>query len=175
MVHSSIPGPPTRRLLPGSTILSGSPDSRFRVPSSPQGSWRPIGIAGISSLDFTVGLILVMSGRRASAGCRGPCAWGPPEGEDCRIPRHTLTAISGGSPQGGFRHLPLKNRSLAVFWRTLSSVRQKMIRGTSNIYVSKPSKSGARRSRFNACWKLTGQPSPITEIPGSGTRSISQW
>ncbi len=30
-----------------------------------------------------------------------------------------LTAVSGESPQGEFRHLPLKNRSLAVFWRTL--------------------------------------------------------
>ncbi len=62
MVNGSIPGLPTRRPFPGSSILPGSPDSRFRVPSSLQGSWRPIRIAGMSSLDFTVGLILLMSG-----------------------------------------------------------------------------------------------------------------
>ncbi len=77
-VNGSIPGPPTRRLFPASTILPGSPDSHFPVPSPPRGYWRPIGTAGMSSLDLTVGLILVMSGRRASAGGRGPCASVPP-------------------------------------------------------------------------------------------------
>ncbi len=62
MVHGSIPGLPTRRLFPGSTSRPGSPDSRFRVPSSPQGSWRPIRIAGMSSRDLTSSLILLMSG-----------------------------------------------------------------------------------------------------------------
>ena len=62
MVNGSIPGPPTRRPFPGGTILPGNPDSRFRVPSSPQGSWRPIGIAGMSSRDLTSSLILLMSG-----------------------------------------------------------------------------------------------------------------
>ncbi len=105
-VNGSIPGLPTRRLLPGSTILPGSPDSRFRVPSSLQGSWRPIGIAGMSSLDFTVGLILVMSGAPGLRWVSWTLRMGASRGEDCRIPRHALTAISGESPQGGFRHLP---------------------------------------------------------------------
>ncbi len=59
---ASRPPAPGWSTVPSPACRPGSPDSRFRVPSSPQGSWRPIRIAGMSSLDFTVGLIFGMSG-----------------------------------------------------------------------------------------------------------------
>ncbi len=60
-VNGSIPGPPNRRPFPGITILSESPDSRFRAALSPRGYWRPVRTAGMSSRDLTFGPIPVMS------------------------------------------------------------------------------------------------------------------
>ncbi len=60
----------------------------------------------MSSLDLTVGLILMMSGTPGRRRVSWTLRMGASRGEDCRIPRHTLTAISGESSQGKFRHLP---------------------------------------------------------------------
>ncbi len=52
----------------------------------------------MSSLDFTVGLILVMSGAPGLRWISWTLRIGASRVEDWRIPRHTLTAISGESP-----------------------------------------------------------------------------
>ncbi len=103
----------------------------------------------MSSRDLTSSLILLMSGapglRRVSWTLRMGASWV----EDCRIPRYTLTAISGESPQGGFRHLPRKIDSLAV-----SGGRESNSNGCKSLFESFGSVSLRSLAEQRRAWPL---------------------